>query len=343
MPHRLTIRAAARSIALLVAEGAAMLHRRSIRAATLSIALMVVTASITQAAGVGRSPGTAKPAAAVAAAGIKTSSLSDHAKRGPIAHGSPKRASSRTSGVYAPKLLSPFTHAAGSGGSQAPQARAPRAAAPTNSTTNGNPDIQQHPGFQGMTRSGGPDNDGEPPDPFVAVGPEHVMQILNSSFRTTDRQGAEADISSLSGFVDSFSFAGLGSQQWFDPRVIYDSLHNRWLMTMAGIDCVPDGVNADFGNGYLFFATSDTIDPTGFWTGSYFQFFDFLVDFPAPGTSTDKIGFATNLFSMSLAGSCAGVGAGDDYFGSDILVMDWADWLGTDNNVDVREISTDTT
>ena len=63
------------------------------------------------------------------------------------------------------------------------------------------------------------------------------MQILNSSFQTTDRAGNVLDGASLSGFVDSFAFADLGSPEWFDPHVIYDSLHGRWLMTMAGLTC----------------------------------------------------------------------------------------------------------
>ncbi len=64
------------------------------------------------------------------------------------------------------------------------------------------------------------------------------------------------------------------------------------------------GVDSTFGHGYLFFATSDTIDPTGTWTGTYFLGDDLLIDYTAPGTSTDKFAFASNLFSMTAAGSC---------------------------------------
>ena len=90
---------------------------------------------------------------------------------------------------------------------------------------------------------------------------------------------------------------------WFDPHAIYDSLHGRWLLTMDGFDCDTSG-GANFGHGYLFFATSDTTDPTGNWTGSYLFAEDFLIDFSAPGTSTDKFAFGSNFFSMTAAGSC---------------------------------------
>ena len=49
-----------------------------------------------------------------------------------------------------------------------------------------------NPGFDGLSRSSGPDTNGEPPDPVGAVGPDHVMQIINSSFRMTDRQASES-------------------------------------------------------------------------------------------------------------------------------------------------------
>ena len=37
-------------------------------------------------------------------------------------------------------------------------------------------------------------------------------------------------------------------------------------MEMNGLTCGADGGLDDFGRGFLFFATSDTADPTGFWT-----------------------------------------------------------------------------
>ncbi len=173
---------------------------------------------------------------------------------------------------------------------------------PVEATLTTSPAAVSQAGFDGLSRSSGPDTNGEPPDPTLAVGPDHVMQILNSSFQTTDRAGNVLDGASLSGFVDTFEFADLGSPEWFDPHVIYDSLHGRWLMDDGRPDLRSDCGLQIVGTGFLFFATSDTSDPTGFWTGSYFFDDDFLIDFSAPGTSSDKFAFASNFFSMGDRG-----------------------------------------
>ena len=88
-----------------------------------------------------------------------------------------------------------------------------------------------------------------------------------------------------------------------DGRVIYDSLHGRWLATEVSWDCDTSG-GASFGNGYIDFAVSETADPTGDWEVHFLAFDDKLPDFPAPGTSTDKVGFASNMFSMTTGPAC---------------------------------------
>ena len=164
------------------------------------------------------------------------------------------------------------------------------------------------------------------------------MQVVNSSFRITDRQGVQSELPTpFAGFVDSFGFTELGDAVWFDPHAIYDSLHGRWLLTMDGFDCNA-GVDSNFGHGYLFFATSDTSDPTGNWTGSYLFAEDFLIDYSAPGTSTDKFAFGSNIFNMVAAGSCMA----PDFDGTDITVIDWADWLDSNPDFNLDGVSSDT-
>ena len=156
------------------------------------------------------------------------------------------------------------------------------------------------------------------------------MQVVNSSFRITDRQGVQSETpTTFHDFVGTFGFPELGDAVWFDPHAIYDSLHGRWLFTMDGFDC-NSGVDSTFGHGYLFFATSDSSDPTANWTGSYFFAEDTLIDYTAPGTSTDKFAFGSNLFSMTAAGSCEA----PDFDGTEVSVIDWADWL--DSNPDFK-------
>ena len=102
---------------------------------------------------------------------------------------------------------------------------------------------------------------------------------------------------------------------------------------MNGLTCGATA-DSDFGRGFLFFATSDTADPTGFWTATYFFNNDYLMDFSAPGTSSDKFAFASNYFSMDEAGACPG----NVFAGTDVLAMDWADWLGSDSDFKCAQV-----
>ncbi len=104
-------------------------------------------------------------------------------------------------------------------------------------------------------------------------------------------------------------------------------------MEMNGLVCGATD-EYQFGRGFLFFATSDTADPTGFWTASYFFNNDFLMDFSAPGTSSDKFAFASNYFSMLEAGACPG----DQFAGTDVLALDWSDWLGPDSDFKYAQV-----
>ena len=52
------------------------------------------------------------------------------------------------------------------------------------------------------------------------------------------------------------------------------------------------------------------------------------MDCSAPGTSSDKFAFASNYFSMLEAGACPG----DQFAGTDVLALDWSDWLGPDSD-----------
>jgi hypothetical protein len=253
--------------------------------------------------------------------------------RGPVAHARmTTRGGTESGGHGVPRQASPFTSVAGTGhvGAQSPAVVLPT---PVQATLTTSPAINK-PGFDGMARSSGPDTNGEPPDPFVAVGPDQVMQILNSSFKITDRAGTALAASSLGEFIGSFAFDGVGAPQWFDPHVIYDSVHGRWLMTVNGVDCSQFSPFATYGTGYLFFATSDTADASGFWTGSYFATDDFLMDYSSPGTSSDKFAMGTNYFDMIDGGGCFG----NVFDGTDVLAIDWADWLDGDGSYAASEV-----
>ncbi|MGH2668729.1 MAG: hypothetical protein ACRDH5_06360, partial [bacterium] len=85
-------------------------------------------------------------------------------------------------------------------------------------------------------------------------------------------------------------------------------------------DCDAGG-GASFGHGYLAIGISDTSDPVGTWSGHFFIYSDYIPDFPAPGTSSDKVAFTANVFAMTPSVNCL---SGAGYVGSDVIVMDWA-------------------
>ncbi|HKG56270.1 MAG TPA: hypothetical protein VKA85_03415, partial [Candidatus Limnocylindrales bacterium] len=189
----------------------------------------------------------------------------------------------------------------------------------TPSTANAAPTpIQQNP-LPGLASGGGFTNV-EPADPWVAVGPDHVVQFVNTGVRIQNRQGvlSATDTSTFDFFFLPTTVPTFNS----DGRVIYDSLHARWIATEVSWDCSPhddfDGLSL-LGRGYLDFAISTTADPTGDWDIYYVPFNDSFPDYPAAGTSTDKVALTSNVFPI-VDGDC-GLGT---LQGTEIDVMDWA-------------------
>lgn len=104
-----------------------------------------------------------------------------------------------------------------------------------------------------------------PPDPELAVGPNHVVAVVNKVFAIYDKSGTL-----LAGPTpfDNF-FASLGCSGTFDPNVLYDEESGRFFL----------GIDSNGGTAYCF-AGSQTPDPTGPWwiyrltTASGGNFFD---------------------------------------------------------------------
>ena len=143
-----------------------------------------------------------------------------------------------------------------------------------------------------------PATDGEPPDPWVAVGPEHVFQAVNTTFRISDRSGTALQT------VDMFDFFGLGefpngTVAYFDPRVIYDSLHARWVAIQVSFDCFANAPST-IGTGYLDIADFRRAGSDGrleLSARSPFRMSSLII--PGLGTSTDKVVVSANLFALA--------------------------------------------
>jgi uncharacterized repeat protein (TIGR01451 family) len=131
------------------------------------------------------------------------------------------------------------------------------------------------------------DNSSIPPDTHGAVGPGHLMTVLNTQVRIQRRDGAVLSTVSLDGF-----WASVGTPSAFDPRILYDPYGSRWIFAAAA--------NGNSTTSAMLIGVSQTSDPTGFWnlfsvdvtgTGNW-------ADFPSVGFNKDWIVVNMNLFTV---------------------------------------------
>ncbi|HSD64763.1 MAG TPA: FlgD immunoglobulin-like domain containing protein [Ignavibacteriaceae bacterium] len=93
-----------------------------------------------------------------------------------------------------------------------------------------------------------------PPDPYIAVGPDNVIAIVNTSFRIFDKEGnILKTISADSWFQSVFPASGA-----FDPKILYDVIDQRWIMVW-----LQQNDNAHTSS--LLLSVSDDSDPLGTW------------------------------------------------------------------------------
>ncbi|MBK7998557.1 MAG: tandem-95 repeat protein [Verrucomicrobia bacterium] len=139
------------------------------------------------------------------------------------------------------------------------------------------------------------------PDTQGAVGPNHLMVALSSEVRIQTRTGGVISTVSLDGFWGS-----LGNTNVFDPRVIYDPNHQRWIIGSVS--------NPATNNSRLLIAISENSDPTGNWTRHGIRVDDVdgvYASSPHIGLSRDWITIQANMLDQT----------GLFYFSSDIFTF----------------------
>ena len=176
----------------------------------------------------------------------------------------------------------------------------------------------------------------EPPDSYIAVGPDTVVQSTNVGLRMTDRTlGTVNDVA----LQDFFGITAIPDYQAasFDPRVLFDSVHQRWIAIETGYDCYPNAdTGAVVGTGYIDVAVSDTADPRLSWTSISIAFIDQIPDFPGLGTSTDKVVLSSNLFDLVTNGDPLGCGFEAPpaaQAATEVDVLSWADLIAGNANI----------
>ena len=128
-----------------------------------------------------------------------------------------------------------------------------------------------------------------PPDPQLAVGPSHIIAVVNVAFAIYDKAGTL-----LRGPITFSSFfdgtPNCSNTAVFDPNVLYDEQQDRFIL---GID----------GNGtdYCVAATTGS-DPLGSWNRYAFQtnFANAFFDYPHAGVGVDAIYMGSNQFDGDL-------------------------------------------
>ncbi|RMH47464.1 MAG: hypothetical protein D6694_01900, partial [Gammaproteobacteria bacterium] len=131
-----------------------------------------------------------------------------------------------------------------------------------------------------------------PPDTMGAVGPNHLMTMLNSQVRIQNKAGGIIQTVSLTAFWTAPT-TGLNGTP-FDPHVIYDTLSGRWIAA-----CAANGKSA---NSQIWLAVSATSDPTGVW-----HFYSFIADatgtnwadYPGLGVNSKWIAITANMFPVA--------------------------------------------
>lgn len=108
-------------------------------------------------------------------------------------------------------------------------------------------------GFTGIFSTGW-----NPPDPHLAVGPEHIVLMTNGAIAFYTKDGTQTFQDEIE---DSFGFWGeVGASGFvFDPEVLYDELTGRFF-AMAAEAWAPPGDRS-----YVLVAVSDDSDPNGTW------------------------------------------------------------------------------
>jgi len=156
-----------------------------------------------------------------------------------------------------------------------------------------------------------------PPDPIMAVGPNHVMGLVNSSFMVWDKNDSLLATQSLNTWFSNV----FPSPGYSDPQVLYDHFAHRWVIT--GL--------ATSGSAGILLSVSDDDDPFGTWynwslpaglgdsaTGN-------LPDYPQLGYDSLAYYVTTRDFNPAFLYSRVRIIEKTQLFNNDAGPVDWTD------------------
>ena len=136
-----------------------------------------------------------------------------------------------------------------------------------------------------------------PPDPSAAVGPSHIVGVVNSSLAFFDKTGTPLFQQEFDFFFDSL-FTAQQTKFIFDPKVIYDRAANRFVVIALDQDTGAQ-------RSRVLMAVSDDNNPNGSW---HLYAIDVKAtvngslswgDYPGLGYNKDGYVIALNMFTFS--------------------------------------------
>jgi hypothetical protein len=145
---------------------------------------------------------------------------------------------------------------------------------------------------------------GHPPDTNGDVGPNHVIESVNTSVAIYTKAGVELAAFSFDTFMSQGTFGNLCDTDNFgDPVVLYDTFEDRWIITdfafqlSGGSVVFPPGM-------FQCFAVSKTADPVaGGWNFYSFNTTGGLGDYGKFGIWPDGLYMSFNMFDYAAGGS----------------------------------------
>lgn len=158
-----------------------------------------------------------------------------------------------------------------------------------------------------------------PPDPSGAAGLNHVVNVINSNYAFYNKAGGLTGSGTLQAF-----FAGLSNTPTFDPKVLYDTFENRFVI--VALELFQSGPTVF---SQILVAVSDDGNPSGTWRQAEINALTLIsgenrfADYPGLAVDEDNIYITANMFGVS-SGAFAnsriwrirkGVGTGGFYDG----------------------------
>ena len=139
-------------------------------------------------------------------------------------------------------------------------------------------------GFSGFSVTGAPSDDN------LAVGPNDVVQAVNTSYAVFSKSGTL--ISGPISFATLFNGNSDCTRTYYsDPIALYDRQADRWVLSILGFDSTSSGPY------YHCIAVSTSGDPTGSYARYSFKSSTNLPDYPKMGVWPDAYYVTYNMFS----------------------------------------------